>query len=199
MRKFLLSSVMVLLSAGAAIAAPVIGQPAPAFKGIDSNGIEHSLSDFEGKTVVLEWTNNGCPYVRKHYDSGNMQSLQAEATEDGIIWLTIASSAEGKQGYLTAEETNELIQEEDAHATARILDPSGLIGSAYDAKTTPHMFVIDPAGNLVYQGAIDNDPGFKPEGIKEAKNYVKAAWQSVAAGEPVSVTTTQPYGCSVKY
>ena len=199
MKKILLSAALILMTTGSAIAAPVIGEPAPAFTGTDTNGVEHSLSDFTGSTVVLEWTNPECPYVRKHYNTGNMQALQAEATQEGIVWLTIASSADGKQGYMTPDEANALITEEGSQATARILDPSGEIGGLYDAKTTPHMFVIDPAGVLVYQGAIDDDPSFKKDNMETATNYVRSAWEAVASGENVEVSTSQPYGCSVKY
>lgn len=199
MRKLLLSSALVLMSSLSAMAMPAIGEMAPDFTGTDTNGVSHSLHDFKGKTVVLEWSNPGCPYVRKHYDSGNMQALQKEATDSGIVWLTIVSSAEGKQGYMQADEANTLMKTVGSEATARILDPSGEIGGLFEAKTTPHMFVIDTEGKLVYQGAIDDDPSFRPDGIAQAKNYVKAAWEAVAAGNPVEVTTTQPYGCSVKY
>ena len=199
MRKFLLSTAMIMMMGGQAFAAPVIGEAAPEWTGIDSHGVQHSLSDFKGKTVVMEWTNNGCPYVRKHYDSGNMQALQKEATDKGIVWITVASSAEGKQGHLTPEETNDLMAKEGSNATARILDPEGTIGHAYEAKTTPHMYVINPDGVLVYNGAIDDDPSFKTDGIKTAKNYVKAAWKAVAAGDSIETAATQPYGCSVKY
>lgn len=202
-KKMLLSGLLmgaVSVFCGAhAFAAPVIGEKAPAFTGTDSKNIEHSLSDYAGKVVVLEWTNHGCPYVRKHYDAGNMQALQKEATERGVIWLTIASSANGKQGYTTPEDAEKLIAEEGAAATARILDPSGEIGRAYDAKTTPHMFVINQEGVLVYDGAIDNDPSFKPDSIATATNYVKQAWQAVLDGKEVETSKTHPYGCAVKY
>lgn len=199
MRKLLLSTALLIGTAGYAFAAPVVGEKAPVFTGTDTKGVGHTLSDFQGKTVILEWTNHECPYVIKHYESGNMQSLQKEATEAGAVWLSIASSAEGKQGFTTPEEAEALIDEKGAMATARLLDPSGEIGKMYDAKTTPHMFVINPEGTLVYAGAIDSDPSFKQDGIAEATNYVKAAWEAVAAGEPVEVASTAPYGCSVKY
>ena len=199
MRKLLLTTALLIGTAGYAFAAPVVGEMAPDFTGTDSKGIEHSLSDFKGKTVILEWTNHECPYVRKHYDGGNIQGLQKEATESGAVWLSIVSSAEGKQGATSPEESLAVIKDDGIMATARILDPSGEIGKAYDAKTTPHMFVINPEGTLVYAGAIDSDKSFKPDSVAGATNYVKAAWEAVAAGEAVKVSQTQPYGCSVKY
>jgi len=199
MRKLLLSTAVILMTSTAAIAAPVVGESAPIWTGTDSNGVEHSLSDFKGKTVILEWTNHQCPYVVKHYDSGNMQALQKEATDNGAVWVSIVSSAEGKQGFTTTDEANQVMTDVGSNATARVLDASGEIGRMYDAKTTPHMFVIDPEGTLVYAGAIDSDPSFKPDGIANATNYVKAAWEAVTAGKAVEIASTQPYGCSVKY
>ena len=199
MKKLLLTTAIILMTGTAAIAAPVVGEPAPIFTGTDTNGVEHTLTDFKGKTVVLEWTNHECPYVLKHYESGNMQKLQSEAVADGVVWLSVASSAEGKQGNVTNEEANQIMSDVGSNATARIQDGSGEIGAMYDAKTTPHMFVINPDGVLVYEGAIDSDPSFKPEGIATATNYVKNAWMAVANGTEVEPTNTQPYGCSVKY
>lgn len=199
MKKLLLTTALVLWTGASAIAAPVIGEMAPDFKGMDTNGVQHMLSDFKGKTVVLEWTNHECPYVVKHYDSGNMQALQKEATDAGVVWLSVASSATGKQGQVNNQTANHVMEEVGSNATARIQDPSGTIGRLYDAKTTPHMFVINPEGVLVYKGAIDDDPSFKQDGIPTAKNYVKAAWTAVANGEAVEVPETQSYGCSVKY
>jgi peroxiredoxin len=188
-----------IVAASPAFAAPEVGQPAPDFTGTDTHGVEHSLSDFKGKSVVLEWTNHECPYVHKHYDSGNMQKLQETATADGVIWLTIASSAEGKQGQLSNEDANIVMKEQGAKPTARIQDPSGEIGKLYGAKTTPHMFVIDPEGTLVYAGAIDSNKSFDPATIEGADNYVMDALAAIKAGEPVKVASTTPYGCSVKY
>ncbi len=199
MKIFLMTAMAIILSVNIAIAAPQIGQPAPDFTGTDTFGMSHRLSDYIGKTVVLEWTNTECPYVGKHYSTGNMQAMQKAAAAKGIIWLTIASSAEGKQGYTTPEQANEYIKANNAQATARILDPSGEIGGLYEAKTTPHMFVINPEGLLVYEGAIDDDPKFKKDGMRGARNYVIAALRAIDAGQPVEVTQTQPYGCSVKY
>lgn len=176
-----------------------VGEAAPDFTAVDTNGNEHSLSDFKGKNVVLEWSNHECPFVVKHYSVGNMQKLQKEATDEGTVWLTIVSSAEGKQGHVTADEANEIMKSKDTHSTARILDPSGEIGKLYDAKTTPHMFIVDKDGVLVYEGAIDSDSSFKSEAIEGATNYVAAALESLEAGEAIEVASTKPYGCSVKY
>ena len=170
-----------MLVAAPALAAPEVGQPAPDFTGTDTDGTAHTLSDFKGKTVVLEWSNHECPYVVKHYGSGNMQKLQKAATDDGVVWLTIVSSAEGKQGNTTPEEAKAIMEEAGSNATARILDVSGEIGKLYDAKTTPHMFVIDPEGTLVYAGAIDSNKSYDPATIEGATNYVEAALASVKA------------------
>ncbi len=186
-------------AAPAAVSGPEIGKPAPDFTATDSNGVSHKLSDFKGKNVVLEWTNHECPFVVKHYESGNMQALQKEATDGGAVWLSIVSSAEGKQGHTTPEAANEVIAKDKSAATARLLDSSGEIGRLYAAKTTPHMFVVDKEGVLVYAGAIDDDPSFKQDGIKTATNYVRAALADLAAGKPVTTASTKPYGCSVKY
>lgn len=199
MRKLLLSTAVILMTTTAAIAAPVVGEPAPIWTGTDTNGVEHTLSDFKGKTVVMEWTNHDCPYVKKHYESGNMQAIQKSATDDDVVWVSIVSSAEGKQGHVSNEEANQIMTDVGSNATAKIQDPSGEIGKMYDAKTTPHMFVVNAEGTLVYAGAIDSDPSFKQDGIASATNYVTAALSSIKAGEPIEVSSTQPYGCSVKY
>lgn len=180
-------------------AAPVVGQPAPDFTGTDTNGKTHKLSDLKGKTVVLEWTNPGCPFVVKHYDSGNMQKLQADAAAKDVVWLSINSGAEGKEGHQTAEAGNAYIAEKNGKAAALIIDSSGEIGKLYDAKTTPHMFVINKEGVLVYDGAIDSDDSFKPETIAGATNYVSAALAALEGGTAVEPSKTKPYGCSVKY
>lgn len=180
-------------------AAVVVGQPAPDFTGTDTNGKAHKLSDFKGKVVVLEWTNPGCPFVVKHYDSGNMQKLQADATAKDVVWLSINSGAEGKEGHQTGETGNAYIAEKGAKSTALIIDKTGEIGKLYDAKTTPHMFVIDKDGTLVYDGAIDSDDSFKPETIEGATNYVSAALAALESGTAVEPSKTKPYGCSVKY
>lgn len=176
-----------------------IGEPAPAFTATDTNGKTHSLSDFPGKIVVLEWNNPDCPYVKKHYDSGNMQKLQNKYTGEDVVWLTINSGAAGKQGNMNAEQANAYIAESGAKQTAYLLDPMGEIGTLYGAKTTPHMYVINAEGTLVYNGAIDSDDTTKAEAIPAATNYVAAAIDALKAGQAVEVATSKPYGCGVKY
>jgi len=180
-------------------AAPAVGQPAPAFTGTDSNGNAVSFGDFAGKTVVLEWTNNECPYVRKHYESNNMQTLQGEATADGIVWLSIISSPPGEQGNVDAATANQLTVSRGAHPSHVLLDPTGTIAQAYEAKTTPHMFVISDAGVLAYMGGIDDKPTTDQADIATARNHVRMALAEMKAGSPVSVPESTPYGCSVKY
>jgi peroxiredoxin len=176
-----------------------VGEKAPDFTATDSNGMEHTLSQYAGKYVVLEWHNNGCPYVRKQYNSGNMQRLQKEWTARGVVWLTVISSAPGKQGYVTAEEENAYLKRMNAAPTAVLLDPTGKLGHLYDAKTSPHMFIIDPSGTLIYNGAIDDQPTPDPASVAGATNYVSQALGEAMAGKSVSVATSRPYGCSVKY
>jgi peroxiredoxin len=194
---------IVLLAAGftAAAPSPAPGQPAPGFSGTDSSGrpVSLSLADYRGSIVVLEWTNHDCPFVRRHYDTGNMQALQRQAKKDGVVWLTVVSSAPGEQGYVTGKEADALTTARSASPTAVVLDPSGEIGHAYGAKTTPHMFVIDPAGMLVYMGAIDDQPRNFGADPARANNYVRTALAAVKSGQPVANAITQPYGCSVKY
>src|SRR3954469_4606852 len=158
MRKALVSFSAVCFLAMIAIAAPRTGEQAPAFTGTDSNGKTHSLSDYKGKYVVLEWTNSGCPFTKKHYVSGKMQKLQKQRPSKGVIWLSVLSSAPGKEGYKTAAEENAYLQQVNASPTAVLMDPKGDLGHSYEAKTTPHMFVIDPSGKLIYAGAIDDKP-----------------------------------------
>jgi peroxiredoxin len=179
--------------------AATVGAAAPAFSGKDSQGKMQSLAQYRGKYVVLEWTNRECPYTRKQYDSGNMQALQREWTAKGVVWLTLLSSPPGEQGYLDAAQENAQIEKMHAHPTAAILDPSGTVGREYGAKTTPHMFVIDPQGKLIYDGAIDDKPTTDTADVKGAKNYVSAALIEAMAGRAVEVASTRPYGCSVKY
>lgn len=198
-RRFALALVAASAIAAPAFAAPAIGQPAPDFQAVDASGKTRSLSEFKGKTVVLEWTNNGCPYVRKHYDSGNMQGLQKSATADGAVWLTVISSAPGMQGYVAGADARSYKAKEKAGFTDLLLDPKGVVGRAYEAKTTPHMYVIDKTGKLVYMGGIDDRPSSDPDSLKGAKNYVTAALADVRAGRAVSQAVTRPYGCSVKY
>lgn len=184
-----------------AVAAPglALAAPAPAFTATDIDGKVRSLAEFRGKTVVLEWVNDGCPYVKKHY-SGNMQGLQQAATADGVVWLTIASSAPGKQGHFpNGGAAKTWMQAKGAKPTTLLLDADGVIATAYKAKTTPHMFVIDKAGAVVYEGAIDDIPSNKVEDLAKAKNLVAAALADVKAGRKVAVAYSQPYGCAVKY
>ncbi len=185
--------------AAPAFAVPQVGQPAPDFALTDSNGRNHKLSDFRGKPVVLEWHNPGCPFVQKHYGSGNMQKTQAFAASKGATWLTINSGAPGKQGAMSGAEANAQVAKDKARPTAYLLDPKGVVGQGYGAKTTPHMYVIDARGTLVYAGGIDDKPTSDVADIKGARNHVTAALDEVAAGKPVSVATSRPYGCSVKY
>ena len=191
--------VALMLGAAGAVAAPQIGKPAPDFTGVDTNGKTHTLKELRGKTVILEWTNDGCPYVKKHYGSGNMQSLQKEETAKGVVWLTIASSAPGEQGNLTPAEHNALMEKRGAAPTAVIVDEDGTIGHAYGATTTPDMFIITPDGTLAYKGAIDDKATTDTADIAGAKNYVRNALEQIAAGKPVDPAVTRSYGCSVKY
>jgi hypothetical protein len=183
----------------AAANAPAVGQPAPNFRLADMNGRAVTLSDYRGKTVVLEWHNPGCPFVQKHYGSGNMQKAQAAATRDGVVWLTINSSAPGKQGHMDGAAAKALVGKSGAKPTAYLLDPKGAVGKVYDAKTTPHMYVVDAKGTLVYAGGIDDKPTPNPADISGARNHVLAALGELKSGKPVSVATSRPYGCSVKY
>ncbi|HEY2038794.1 MAG TPA: thioredoxin family protein [Edaphobacter sp.] len=175
------------------------GSQAPDFKGTDSNGVTHNLSQYRGKYVVLEWANKGCPYDQKHYLSGNMEELQKQWTGKGVVWLSVLSSAPGEQGNVTPEEENQYLKKMNAAPTAALLDADGTIARLYQAKTTPHMFVIDPKGKLIYQGAIDDKPTTDQADIKTAHSYLNEALNSAMAGKPVPVATTRPYGCSVKY
>lgn len=180
-------------------AATQVGEKAPDFSLADSHGKTRTLSSFKGKFVVLEWTNHKCPFVEKHYGSGNLQSLQKEATGKGVVWLSVISSAPGKQGHVSAAQANELTAARDAVPTAVLLDPSGDVGRRYEAKTTPHLFIIAPDGTLIYKGGIDSVPSADPADIAKAKPYVKTALSEALAGKPVSEPVTRPYGCSVKY
>ncbi len=182
-----------------AYAAAIVGEPAPAFTATDDRGVTHSLADYAGKFVVLEWHNNGCPYVKKYYDSGHMQQLQKEWTAKGVVWLTVISSAPGKQGYVTPEESQAYMKEKGGAPTAVLLDPKGDLGHLYEAKTSPQMFIIDPKGVLIYNGAIDDKPTADLADIAGATNYVSQALTEAMAGKPVTTPTSRPYGCSVKY
>ena len=185
--------------AAPAFAEPQLGQPAPAFTAKDDNGKTVSLSQFAGKTVVLEWTNSGCPYVGKHYNSGTMQALQKKETADGVVWLTVSSSAPDMQGYFTAKTAKAWAAKEHWAGSDLLLDSAGKIGRAYEAKNTPHMFVIDKAGKIAYMGGIDDRPYEDPESLKGAKPYVALALADLKAGRAVQTPVSRPYGCSVKY
>ncbi|NMG67799.1 redoxin domain-containing protein [Azoarcus indigens] len=182
-----------------AFSAATVGQPAPDFTASGTDGKRHSLADYRGKYVVMEWVNPGCPFVRKHYSSGNMQTTQQEATRAGAVWLTINSTAKSSGDYLSAADMGQWMSEQKAAATATLLDTDGKVGMAYGAKTTPHMYIIDPQGKLIYAGAIDSKPSAKVEDIATATNYVRTSLQEALAGKPVSQANTKAYGCSVKY
>jgi peroxiredoxin len=176
-----------------------LGAPAPAFTATDSHGQSESLAQFRGKFVVLEWHNQGCPYTKKHYVSGNMQALQKEWTGKGVVWFTVISSARGQQGYVTPDEENAYVAQMHAAPTAVLMDADGKLGRLYSAKTTPQMIVIDPTGKLIYDGAIDDRPTPDPGDIRGARNYVSDALSEAMAGKPVQTAFTRPYGCGVKY
>lgn len=195
----LASAVFAFILAGAAAADPRVGEPAPEFFLPGSDGKRHSLDEYRGSFVVLEWTNHECPFVRKHYGSGNMQKLQKEATTDDVVWLSIISSAPGEQGHVSAEEANALTRDRDASPSAVLLDPEGNVGKLYGARTTPHMYIIDPGGTLIYMGGIDDKPSTRKSDVGIAKNYVRVALTEAMNGKPVSEAVTRPYGCSVKY
>jgi peroxiredoxin len=191
--------ILVLATAQIAMSAAKIGQAAPDFSGTASDGKTYHLADYRGKFVVLEWHNNGCPYTRKHYNSGNMQNLQKQWTARGVVWFTVISSAPRKQGYVNANDENTYMSKMGAAPTAALLDPTGAIGHLYDAKTTPQMIVINPQGIVVYDGAIDNRPTSDLKDIQGATNYVGLALEQSMAGKNVDTAATRPYGCSVKY
>lgn len=188
-----------LVPLATARAAAVVGQPAPGFTLVDSHGTKHSLSAHRGKLVVLEWINFDCPFVGKHYGSGNMQKLQKAYTGKGVVWLSINSSAEGEQGYLPPEQISALVKGKSAAPTAYLIDTDGTVGRAYGAKTTPHMYIVGPKGALIYAGGIDDKPSTDRADIATARNFVQAALEEALAGKPVSTPTSTPYGCSVKY
>ncbi|HEY5551109.1 MAG TPA: thioredoxin family protein [Opitutaceae bacterium] len=188
-----------LLASTLPLAAATIGSPAPGFELVDSNGKTHKLSDYAGKTVVLEWVNHGCPFVKKHYDSGNMQKTQSTAVADGVVWLSICSSAPGTQGNESPARWNKINAEKNVAANALLIDESGKVGRAYDARTTPHMYVIDAKGTLVYAGGIDSIATTNKSDIAKAENYVLAALADIKAGRAVATASSKPYGCNVKY
>jgi peroxiredoxin len=182
-----------------AAAQATVGETAPGFSGTDTSGTTHTLAGFKGKYVVLEWFNPDCPFVRKHYDSGAMQKLQKTYTGKGVAWLMVASSAPGKQGHLDARSGADVLTAKGAQPTALLLDAEGVIGRAYGAKTTPHMFVIDRTGKVVYAGGIDDKPSTDQSDLEGSRNYVAAALDAVLAGKAVPTASSAPYGCSVKY
>jgi peroxiredoxin len=190
---------MLYLMTGLGLAQVVTNHAAPNFILTDSNGQKHSLADYKGKFVVLEWFNPECPFVKKHYNSSNMPNLQKQYTSKGVVWLSINSSAPGKEGSFSAQGFNKFITDKGAAPTAVLLDTNGKVGRLYGAQTTPGMFVIDPKGTLIYQGAIDDTPSADIADIKTAKNYVSAALDAAMNGKPIAVSTTKSYGCSIKY
>jgi peroxiredoxin len=182
-----------------ATTSPDLGKPAPGFTVVDSNGKSWSLADLKGKVVVLETTNHDCPYVRKHYTARNMQTQQREAAAKGVVWLTLASSATGEQGYVTAQQANDLTRSRDAQPAAVLLDPRSQVARAFGATVTPHMYIIDTNGMLVYKGGIDSIPSADVADIPKAKQYVRIGLDEVLAGKPVTDASTRPYGCTLKY
>ena len=199
MKHFVLSILAIACIAAPAYAAPETGKPAPDFTATDIKGNPFKLSDHKGKTVVLEWTNHECPFVMKQYGTKNMQNTQKAAHDKGAYWVSIVSSAEGRQGHTTPEQAQKIVDESGATPDVKILDEKGEIGKLYGASTTPHMFVIDKDGNVAYMGAIDDNPSPRPETVEGAKNYVLTAIDELSAGKPVETPVTQPYGCNVKY
>jgi peroxiredoxin len=188
-----------LALAAAAQAAPSVGQPAPDFTLQDASGKTVKLSDYRGKHVVLEWTNPGCPYVRKHYDSGNMPATQKDATSKNVVWLAVNSTEKASSDYLEPAKLTAWLTERKAVPTAVLMDEEGTVGKSYGARTTPHMYIVNPQGVLVYAGGIDSIPSARPADIQQATNYVKVGLSEALAGKPISAATTQPYGCSIKY
>lgn len=188
-----------LLAAALCVGATAHADPAPDFSLPGADASTHALADYRGRYVVLEWLNHGCPFVRKHYASGNMQALQERLTGQGVVWLSVVSSAPGKQGHDTPAGHVATAQQKAARATAILLDEAGTVGRAYGARTTPQMALIGPQGELLYQGAIDDRPTSDPADVKGARNYVLAALDAARAGQPADPAATQPYGCAVKY
>jgi hypothetical protein len=197
-RRLLIASVSLAFAAAAA-AAPSVGQPAPDFTLKDAAGKSVKLSDFRGKYVVLEWTNPGCPYVRKHYNSGNMPATQKDATAKGAVWLSINSTERDSYDYLPPAKLVAWLQERKSQPSAVLMDEEGSAGMAYGARTTPHLYIVNPEGRLVYAGGIDSIPSSNADDIKRAVNYVKQGLDEALAGKPISQATTRPYGCSIKY
>ena len=190
---------IVLFFSPSLFAAINIGDKANDFSLIDSKGKTVSLSEFKGKNVVLEWTNHECPFVKKHYKSNNMQDLQKKYTQQDVVWLSIVSSAEGKQGHVSAQQANKIIEKNKASPTHLLFDTTGEVGKQFGAKTTPHMYIVNKEGNLVYKGAIDSISSADPADIKSSENYVDLALNQILSNKPVTTASTRPYGCSVKY
>ena len=197
--KFFLLSALALATTSALAAPAIVGQPAPAFSATDTSGKTVSLADFKGKTVVLEWVNPGCPYVRKHYDSANMQGTQKGAVDRGVVWLAVNSTHASHYDYKKPAEMAAWLKSQGAVPTLALMDSEGKVGRAYGARTTPHMYIVDAKGTLAYAGGIDDKPSANPADTKTAKNFVTAALADIAAGRPVAQAATRPYGCSVKY
>jgi len=196
---FIVASSLIFLNLTSERDVVTVGQPAPDFEVADAYGNIHSLSDFEGQYVILEWLNHDCPFVRKHYDGDNMQRLQKKYTEQDVVWLSVISSAPGTQGYLEPESAREITESKNAAPTAVLLDVDGEMGRAYDARVTPHMYIINPEGILEYNGAIDDKPTARVRDLEDAHNYLEVAMTSLMNGDAVEVTTNTPYGCTVKY
>ena len=199
MKRLALALAAALAIPGFALAAATVGQPAPDFSAPDLQGKTVSLADFKGKFVVLEWVNPECPYVRRHYTSGNMPSLQKEIATKDVVWLAVNSSNPSSGEFKTPEEMAKWLGQQGAAPKAALIDKDGQVGRAYGARTTPHMYVIDPQGKLIYAGAIDDKRWASTEETRSARNHVRAALGEAMAGKPVSVAATSPYGCSVKY
>jgi peroxiredoxin len=199
MKSILFASLTLVTAALYAAESPAVGSAAPDFSLSDANGKTHSLSDEKGKYVVLEWFNPECPFVKKHYGSGNMQKLQSEYTGKGVAWFSIDSSAPGYEGNMTREQAQKIMKKWNTKQTALLLDPEGKAGRSYGARNTPHMFIINPEGKIIYEGAIDSKATPNPDDIASSTNYVKAALDESMSGKPVSNSNTRPYGCSVKY
>lgn len=193
------AAALLMLGMAGAASAVEIGKPAPGFNLPDSNANQQSLADYRGSFVVLEWTNHDCPFVRKHYGTGNMQKLQKDATSSGVVWFSIISSAPGEQGHVSPEQANALTRDRGASPSAVLLDPDGKVGKMYGARTTPHMYIVDPEGTLIYMGGIDDKPSTRRSDVEVARNYVRVALAEAMDGKPVTEAVTRPYGCSVKY
>ena len=199
LRRTLIATAAALFATGAAHAAATVGQPAPDFTLTDATGKPVRLSDFKGKHVVLEWTNPGCPFVRKHYDSGNMPATQKDATGKNVVWLSINSTEKASSDYLEPARLSAWLAERKAVPTAVLMDEEGTVGKSYGARTTPHMYIVNPQGVLVYAGGIDSIPSARPADIEKATNYVKTGLAQALAGQPITEAATRPYGCSIKY